>query len=145
MITCTYYPLFEIITYFNLYVIVFHFISHTQYHMEYIDTLKWRNNSFVITLLFIKFRYGCITVFSSRQIFDIKHHCGFLNMFFHSGVRSRSCRPGCLSNQWYVLATVNKERDYISVDKVIKSSQPLRTIGYTAESGTGPGNGIEPW
>ena len=44
------FPFFDVITYFNSHVIVFHIIPLTHYHMEYIDTYRWRTNHFVSIL-----------------------------------------------------------------------------------------------
>ena len=46
----------------NLQVTVFHFIFRKKYHMEYVDTLKWRTKPLVSTLPFIPFSCRNITV-----------------------------------------------------------------------------------
>ena len=62
-------PFSNVITPFNLQVIIFLCIYCTRYHMEYINTPKWRNKPFRITLQYINVSCGYIRVFGSCQVF----------------------------------------------------------------------------
>ena len=70
-------PFSDAITSFNLHVTVFKLISRTQYHMEYIDTLKWRTKPFVSTLPLILFSCWNITFLVPTRFLVKGFRCGF--------------------------------------------------------------------